>query len=108
MTDNPRPQEDLKDPSRELGGGKGQPAFDAAPENPGPATDVRNRPTTIERAFQLAQSGQSASLQEIRARLGAEGYSERQIEGPSLIKQLRKLIAEAKPQSQAEDPPIST
>jgi hypothetical protein len=32
------------------------------------------RPTTVERAYQLAQSGECASITEVKQRLKAEGY----------------------------------
>ena len=49
----------------------------------------------VERAFELARSGACAGVRELRARLAAEGYSPRQIEGPSLVRQLRALLREA-------------
>ena len=54
------------------------------------------KPGTIERAFELAKSGACFQVSDIRARLTAEGYSPRQIEGPSLLKQLRALLREAR------------
>lgn len=55
------------------------------------------RPTTVERAFQLASSGECPTLGDIRSRLSQEGYHDgpSQISGPSLLKQLRKLCVEA-------------
>jgi hypothetical protein len=53
--------------------------------------------TAIERAFQLAQSGQAASVTEIIAALKREGYSIDQIQGPSLRRQLTKLIRRPRP-----------
>lgn len=49
------------------------------------------RPTTLERAFALARTGDYASIAEIRAQLKAEGYAAQQLEGPSLLRQLREL-----------------
>ena len=49
----------------------------------------------VERAFELAKSGDCASVKDIRKRLLAEGYSPRQIEGKTLIKQLRSLLRAA-------------
>ena len=46
----------------------------------------------LERAFQLARSGQVAGVAEIKATLRREGYDGRSIEGPALYKQLRQLI----------------
>ncbi len=51
-----------------------------------------HRTTAIERAFQLAQSGQAASVSEIILSLKREGYSIDQIQGPSLRRQLADLI----------------
>ncbi len=53
----------------------------------------RGRPTTLERAFELARSGDCQSIQEIRERLRAEGHIDSQVTGPSLMRQLRDLIA---------------
>ena len=51
--------------------------------------------TALERAFQLAKSGSYASLEDIKKRLKAEGYSTAQITGGVLSKQLRLLIQTA-------------
>jgi hypothetical protein len=48
--------------------------------------------TVLERAFQLAKSGQYATVTEIQKRLNAEGYVTAQITGPMLRKQLRTHI----------------
>ena len=48
--------------------------------------------TPLERAFQLARSGQHASVDAIRKQLHKEGYSTSQLFGPALRKQLRELI----------------
>jgi hypothetical protein len=55
-----------------------------------------DRPTPIERAFQLAQSGDCDSLADIRKRLKSEGFSEHYIYGVSLYKQLRQLMRDAR------------
>lgn len=52
---------------------------------------MTNRPTALERAFELAGSGTCASVDVIRKKLKAEGYADAQITGPSLIRQLRDL-----------------
>jgi hypothetical protein len=52
--------------------------------------------TAIERAFELARSGRFAKLEDIKAQLKLEGYSDAQVIGPTLFRQLRKLISEAK------------
>jgi hypothetical protein len=52
--------------------------------------------SALERAFQLARSGQAASIDDIKKRLKREGYEEKAVDGgPSLARQLRKLISEA-------------
>jgi hypothetical protein len=45
--------------------------------------------TALERAFQLAKSGDFATIEAIKSKLKAEGYPISQIVGKSLIKQLR-------------------
>ena len=59
----------------------------------GPLTDDRD---TILRAFELAKSGQCATVEKIRKKLSAEGLSAEQIVGKTLHKQLRELIEAAK------------
>lgn len=56
------------------------------------------RPTTIERAFELAQSGRYLKLQEIKRQLKAEGYADvdGQLYGLSLRKQLERISGEAR------------
>jgi hypothetical protein len=48
--------------------------------------------TALERAFQLAKSGDYATVSDIRKRLAQEGYSIAQITGGALSKQLLALI----------------
>lgn len=48
--------------------------------------------SAVERAFQLAKSGEFASIVDIRKRLNAEGYSVAVITGGVLLKQLRTLM----------------
>jgi hypothetical protein len=52
--------------------------------------------TALERAFQLARSGQVAGLTEIVTSLNREGYSGSQIEGRLLKRQLADLIKAAR------------
>jgi len=60
------------------------------------------RPTTLERAFLLAASGSVDSMSEIKLALKAEGYTEDgQLYGPTIAKQLSKLIQVAKAKSGA-------
>jgi hypothetical protein len=57
---------------------------------------MNDSPTAIERAFQLANTGQYASVVHIQRALKAEGYSRDQVAGgPSLRKQLKGLIRSA-------------
>lgn len=51
--------------------------------------------TTIERAFELAQSGSLESITDLLRKLKAEGYRTDHITGPSLRSQLRGLIAQS-------------
>jgi hypothetical protein len=53
------------------------------------------RTTELERAFQLAMSGDCRSVDEIRKKLSQEGYYATQITGKSLLRQLQGLIAAA-------------
>jgi hypothetical protein len=52
--------------------------------------------TTLERAFQLARSGQVSGLAEIVKALRREGYSPDQIQGRALRRQLADLIKTAR------------
>lgn len=58
---------------------------------------MNDRLTTLERAFQLAKSGDCASVTQIRERLKKEGYSDWQshTKGPSIRAQLNALCAAA-------------
>ena len=55
------------------------------------------RPTVLERAFELARSGDCSSPSDIRDMLRREGYIDvtSQIAGPTLLKQLRTLCRDA-------------
>lgn len=48
--------------------------------------------STIERAFQLAGTGDYGSVEDLKRKLRAEGYSVATITGPTLLRQLRELI----------------
>jgi hypothetical protein len=67
----------------------------AAPQIPGMFGGMDHRMTALERAFQLARSGEVAGLPDIRKALKREGYYEYQIEGPTLTRQLADLIKTA-------------
>jgi hypothetical protein len=53
-----------------------------------------NRPTTLERAFALAEAGQS--MTEIRNSLKAEGYDQHQLSSPMLVRQLNQRSRKAR------------
>lgn len=57
-----------------------------------------NRPSTVERAFELARSGEFEATRQISDRLRAEGYwdATAQLDGPALRAQLKKLCREAR------------
>ena len=53
---------------------------------------MNQRMTALERAFQLARSGQVSTVSEIKVSLSRDGYSANQLDGPSLRRQLMGLI----------------
>jgi hypothetical protein len=55
-----------------------------------------HRITALERAFQLARSGQVSGLSDVIEALRREGHSANQIEGPALRRQLTGLIEAAR------------
>lgn len=52
--------------------------------------------TALERAFELARAGTCGSFADIRRALKSEGYSDDQVVGTALRKQLTALMNEAK------------
>jgi hypothetical protein len=62
---------------------------------------MTSRPTTLERGFELARSGAYPGIAEIGAQLKAEGYSAGQLEGPSLVRQLRGICIASQRASKA-------
>lgn len=62
------------------------------------------RPTALERAFDLARSGDCAGVEDVRLKLKAEGYSVEQLTGRSLIRQLRDLCQSASPAAPEPSP----
>lgn len=54
---------------------------------------MRRDKTALERAFDLAQSGQCATIDQIRQKLKAESYDQDVVQGPSLLAQLRAIMA---------------
>jgi len=59
---------------------------------------MAQRPTTLERAFELARTGEYAGISDIRARLIEEGFANAagQLYGRSLVSQLKKICAESR------------
>jgi hypothetical protein len=53
--------------------------------------------TTLERAFELAQTGKCRTVTELRLKLRGEGFDVDQITGPKLLKQLNALLGSAQP-----------
>lgn len=55
-----------------------------------------HRPTTLERAYQLAREGRCRTVSDIKQALASEGYDRIQdsLYGPSLSADLRKLCRE--------------
>jgi hypothetical protein len=66
-------------------------ATDSSPGDP-----VTRDYSVIERAFQLARTGQYASIDDLKKKLRAEGYSVATITGPILLRQLRELTKAAR------------
>jgi hypothetical protein len=58
-----------------------------------PLSQQLNCKSTIERAFEIADSGAADSIPALRALLNNEGYSISLLTGPALLKQLRGRIA---------------
>jgi len=59
---------------------------------------MSNHQTTIERAYELARSGQCAGVSDIKKKLQSEGFSDiaGQLFGPAINGDLRKLCVAAK------------
>ena len=52
--------------------------------------------SALERAFQLARSGQVTDVKDIKAQLKREGYDLGQITGSLLVRQLQRIIKAAR------------
>ena len=89
------PMHTLKECSLRLGTfASGQTLFTVPFESLAP---MDTHPISLERAFQLARSGQSSSLEDIRLQLRREDLYEHQVIGQVLTRQLRDLISDARP-----------
>lgn len=62
------------------------------------------RLTTVERAYQLAETGEFANVGEIKRRLNAEGYSDvqGQLYGSTITSALKKLCDKARAEKGAD------
>lgn len=58
-------------------------------------THMSDRPTALERAFELAASGVYTSVTGIRERLKRDGFQVAQVTGRTLARQLRRQIKQA-------------
>jgi hypothetical protein len=67
---------------------------------------MRQDKTTLERVFELAKSGQCATINQLRLQLKVENYDQHLIQGPSLLTQLRAIMDAAQTANlrPAEDP----
>jgi hypothetical protein len=61
-------------------------------------TTMEERPSVVERAFQIARSGRVANIIELRELLTAEGYpnSAQSLAGRPISSQLTRMITEAR------------
>jgi hypothetical protein len=59
---------------------------------------VENRPSVVERAFQIAKSGKVANIAALRKQLTDEGYANavQALAGRSLANQLTRMITDAR------------
>ena len=62
---------------------------------PTPSTNA----TALERAFELAEGGACRTVSEVRMRVRLEGYSDEQLEGKALKRQLSAIIDKARADS---------
>jgi hypothetical protein len=62
--------------------------------------------TTLERAFELAKSGECGGIQDIKDRLRSEGYSQidDKLYGRALARQLRAICAAARTRLRPDEP----
>ena len=62
---------------------------------PTPSTNA----TALERAIELAEGGACRTVSEVRMRVRLEGYSDEQLEGKALKRQLSAIIDKARADS---------
>lgn len=58
--------------------------------------------TALERAFELAKSGRYRNVADIRTKVRMEGYTEHQLMGKALSKQLAGIIEKARADAQSD------
>jgi hypothetical protein len=58
-----------------------------------------SRPSAIQRAFALARNGAGLSIAVIRQRLRDEGYEDDKITSPVVLRQLRRILVDARRKS---------
>ena len=56
---------------------------------------METQKTSLERAFELAQSGKYLKVTDIKSQLAKERLAAEQISGSSLLRQLRQIMKEA-------------
>jgi hypothetical protein len=64
--------------------------------------------TPLVRAFQLAQSGRFATIDDVLKALKTEGYAIAQVNGPSMRKQLKLIIDTARPKAVPPNTPVDS
>jgi hypothetical protein len=66
---------------------------------------MNSRYTTVERAYQLAGSGECAGVGEVKDRLRAEGFTDvqGQLYGPTITSALRKLCESSRAEAAAAE-----
>jgi hypothetical protein len=69
---------------------------------------LSRRPTVIERAFEIAHSGDYAGVTQIRKQLVAERYDVAQLQCPVLMRQIRSACRTARADRAASDRPTSS
>jgi hypothetical protein len=60
--------------------------------------------STLERAFEIARSGQVRGIEELRTALRQEGYDQTQLHGPTLLGQLRRAVKAARESDKPQGP----
>ncbi|HEY5071058.1 MAG TPA: hypothetical protein VII63_03415 [Caulobacteraceae bacterium] len=66
---------------------------------------MNGRPTTVERAYQIARSGEAANVKDIKNRMRTEGFGDvaAQLSGPTITAALRRLCVAARAKPEVEN-----